>query len=209
MVEVPVYNTSGQKVDAWQVDEALLGGRVNAPLLKQAIVTYHANRRQGTVRTKSRADVEGSTRKLYKQKGTGNARRGNIRTNIMRGGGMAFAKRPRDFRKAFPRKMRKAALDSALLAKILGGDLLVVQGLSADAPKTKAMVQILRNLRINRSCLLTLAGRDRNLYLSARNIPDLTVQIAPELNAFDVATRQKMLVTDEAMKLLLKREASA
>jgi large subunit ribosomal protein L4 len=209
MAEVPVYNTSGQKVDTWKVEERLLGGRVNVALLKQAIVIYHANRRQGTVRTKSRADVEGSTRKLYKQKGTGNARRGNIRTNIMRGGGMAFAKRPRDFRKPLPRKMRKAALDSALLAKILGGDLLVVQGLSAEAPKTKVMAQIMKNLKIDRSCLLTLAERDRNIYLSARNLPDLTVQIAEELNAFDVATRQKMLVTAEAMKLIMDREASA
>jgi len=209
MVEVPVYNTSGQKVDAWKVDEALLGGRVNVSLLKQAIVTYHANRRQGTVRTKSRSDVEGSTRKLYKQKGTGNARRGNIRTNVMRGGGMAFAKRPRDFRKPFPRKMRRAALDSALLAKILGGDLLIVQGLAAQAPKTKMMAQLLKALQIDRSCLLTLAERDRNLYLSARNHPDLTVMIAQDLNAFDVATRQKLLVTAEAMKRILDREASA
>jgi large subunit ribosomal protein L4 len=209
MVEVPIYNTSGQKVDTWKVEESLLGGRVNVALLKQAIVIYHANRRQGTVRTKNRADVEGSTRKLYKQKGTGNARRGNIRTNVMRGGGMAFAKRPRDFRKPFPKKMRRAALNSALLAKILGGDMLVVQGLAADAPKTKMMVQLLKSLQINRSCLLTLAGRDRNLYLSARNHPDLTVCIAEELNAFDVATRQKMLVTAEAMKLIMDREASA
>ena len=209
MVEVPVYNTSGQKVDTWKVDETLLGGRVNVPLLKQAIVTYHANRRQGTVRTKSRADVEGSTRKLYKQKGTGNARRGNIRTNVMRGGGMAFAKRPRDFRKGFPKKMRRAALDSALLAKILGGDLLIVQGLAAEAPKTKMMALLLKNLQIDRSCLLTLADQDRNLYLSARNHPDLTVMIARDLNAFDVATRQKLLVTAEAMKRILDREASA
>jgi large subunit ribosomal protein L4 len=182
---------------------------VNVALLKQAIVIYHANRRQGTVRTKSRADVEGSTKKLFKQKGTGNARRGNIRTNVMRGGGMAFAKRPRDFRKPLPRKMRKAALDSALLAKILGGDMMVVQGLAATAPKTKLMVELLKSLQINRSCLLTLADRDRNLYLSARNHPDLTVMIAQELNAFDVATRQKMLVTAEAMKLIMDREASA
>ena len=209
MVEVPIYNTSGQKVDTFKVEESLLGGRVNVALLKQAIVIYHANRRQGTVRTKNRADVSGSTRKLYKQKGTGNARRGNIRTNVMRGGGMAFGKRPRDFRRPFPKKMRKAALDSALLAKILGGDMLVVQGLAADAPKTKMMVQLLKNLQINRSCLLTLADRDRNLYLSARNHPDLTVMVAQELNAFDVATRQKMLVTAEAMKLIMNREASA
>ena len=209
MVEVPIYDTNGQKVDTWKVEEGLLGGKVNVALLKQAIVNYHANLRQGTVRTKSRADVEGSTRKLYKQKGTGNARRGNIRTNVMRGGGMAFAKRPRDFRTGFPRAMRRAALNSALLAKILGGDLMVVQGLSAGTPKTKPMALLMKKLQINRSCLLALAQADRNLYLSARNLPDLTVRVAADLNAFDVATRQKMLVTSEAMKLILDREASA
>jgi large subunit ribosomal protein L4 len=209
MLEVPIYDANGQKVDTYKVDESLLGGRVNVALLKQAIVIYHANRRQGTVRTKSRADVEGSTRKLYKQKGTGMARRGNIRTNVMRGGGMAFAKRPRDFRMAFPKKMRKAALDSALLAKILGGDMMVLQGFSASAPKTKTMVQLMKKLDIHRSCLLTLADRDRNVYLSSRNLQDVTVMIARDLNAFDVATRQKMVVTADAMKLILTPEATA
>jgi len=209
MLEVPVYNTSGEKIDTLQVDEALFGGKVNASLLKQAIVTYHANKRQGTAKTKTRAEVEGSTRKLYRQKGTGNARRGNIRTNVMRGGGNAFGKRPRDFRKDFPKKMRRAALKSALLAKMLGQDLMVIDGLKADAPKTKQMAGVMKNLKINRSCLLTLAQRDVNLYLSARNIQDLTVRIAEELNAFDVATRQKMLVTSEAMKALLAGEAKA
>lgn len=209
MLEVPVYNVSGEKVDALQVDEARLGGQVNIPLLKQAIVAYHANRRQGTVRTKSRADVEGSTRKVYRQKGTGQARRGNARTNIMRGGGMAFAKRPREYRKGLPRAMRRAALKSALLAKILGGDMLILQGLAAASPKTKTMAQVLKNLKINRSCLLTLAAADRNIYLSSRNLPDLTVMVAADLNAFDVATRQKMLMTPEAIQAVLKPEASA
>ena len=207
MLEVPVYNTDGKKIDTMQVDEALFGKRVNVSLLKQAVVAYHANQRQGTAATKSRGMVEGSTRKLYRQKGTGNARRGPIRTNIMRGGGRAFAKAPRDFRKTFPRAMRRAALNSAILAKMLGNDLMVISGLAAEKPKTSMMAAVLANLKINRSCLLTLAGRDRNVYLSARNIPDLTVRIAEELNAFEVATRRKMLVTDEAMKALLNREA--
>jgi large subunit ribosomal protein L4 len=209
MLEVPVYNTDGKKIDTMLVDEALFGKRVNVSLLKQAVVTYHANRRQGTAATKSRGMVEGSTRKLYRQKGTGNARRGPIRTNIMRGGGRAFAKAPRDFRKTFPKAMRRAALNSAILAKMLGNDLMVIRGLAAEKPKTSMMAAVLRNLQINRSCLLTLAGRDRNVYLSARNIQDLTVRIAKELNAFEVATRRKMLVTDEAMKALIDREARA
>lgn len=209
MLEVPVYNTSGEKVDTLQVDELALGGEVNISLLKQAIVSYHANRRQGTVMTRGRSQVEGSTRKLYRQKGTGNARRGAIRTNVMRGGGVAFGKMPREYRKKMPRKMRKAALQSALLAKLQGGDLLVLDELSMDAPRTKTLAETLKNLRVNRTCLLALAERDANVYLSSRNLQDLTVRIAEELNAFDVATRQKMIVTRQAMDRLLAQEASA
>ena len=204
MLEVPVYSTDGQQIDTLRVDEGLFGGSVNVALLKQAVVAYHANRRQGTVQTKGRGDVVGSTRKLYHQKHTGNARRGNIRTNIMRGGGMAFAKRPRDFRQKLPRNMRRAALDSAILAKMLGKDLLVVDGLVLDAPKTARMAQVLTNLKIDRSCLLAVAQRDPNVYLSARNIPGVAVRTAAELNAFDVATRRKMLVTADAMKFLMR-----
>jgi len=134
MLEVPVYNTQGQKVDTLQVDEAVFGRHVNVELVKQAVVAYHANKRQGTAATRSRGMVKGSTRKLYRQKGTGNARRGPIRTNLMKGGGVAFAKRARDFRQTLPRKMRRAALESAILAKILGRDLMVVQGLAIQSP---------------------------------------------------------------------------
>jgi len=151
--------------------------------------------------------VEGSTRKLFRQKGTGFARRGARRTNILRGGGVAFAKRPREFRKALPKKMRKRALESAILAKILGHDLMVLEGLEMDGPRTRRMAGVMENLKIDRSCLLALRERDRNIYLSARNIPDLTVRIAEELNAFDVATRQKMVVTGEAMKALMARDS--
>lgn len=203
MLEVPVYNTDGEKIETLKVDEEVFGGTVNVALLKQAIVAYHANRRRGTATTKGRSDVEGSTKKLFRQKGTGFARRGARRTNIVRGGGVAFAKKPRDFRKALPKKMRKRALESAILAKILGHDLMVLEGLQMDAPQTRQMAGVLEKLKIHRSCLLTLGERDRNVYLSARNIPDLTVRIAEELNAFDVATRQKMVVTAEAMKALI------
>jgi large subunit ribosomal protein L4 len=207
MLEVPVYNMTGDQVGTLPVDEERFGRRVNVALLKQAIVAYHANRRQGTAATRSRGQVEGSTRKLYAQKHTGNARRGPIRTNIMRGGGVAFGKIPHSYRQGLPRKMRRRALDSAILAKILGKDLLVVEGLKLAQPKTRLVAQVLSALKIDRSCLLTLAGHDQVLWKSARNIPDLSVRLAGELNAFDVATRQKMLVTREAMELLLKEPA--
>ena len=209
MLEVPVYNTDGKKVDTMTVDERVFGSTVNAPLLKQAIVAYHANKRRGTAATKSRGMVVGSTRKIFRQKGTGRARRGAVRTPMLRGGGHTFAKTPHSFRKTLPRKMRRVALKTAILAKILGEDLMVIDGLSFSAPKTRQMARIVKNLRIDRSCLLALAERDSNVYLSSRNIGDLTVRIAAELNAFDVATRQKMLATTEAMKALIDREGGS
>jgi large subunit ribosomal protein L4 len=209
MLEVPVYNTSGEQTDTMQIDESLFGSEVNTSLLKQAVVTYHANRRQGTVQTRSRGMVKGSTRKLFRQKGTGNARRGSRRTHVVKGGGVAFAKSPRDFRKRLPKKMRRAALGSAILAKILGHDLMVVDGLEFEAPKTREMASVLRNLHVDRSCVLAIAQSDPNVYLSSRNLPDLTVRVADDLNAFDVATRRKMLVTGDAMKALMKQEDPA
>ncbi len=209
MLEVPVYNTDGKKVDTLKVDENVFGGSVNASLVKQAVVAHHANRRQGTAATKSRSQKAGSTRKLFRQKGTGNARRGPVRSPVVRGGGMAFAKAPRSFRKDMPRKMRKAALDSAILAKILGEDLLVLDGLTVDAPKTSEIAAVMENLQVTRTCLLALADRDRNVYLSARNLPDVTVRVTAELSAAEVATRQKMVITAEAMKALIGQEATS
>jgi len=206
MLEVPVYNTAGEKIDTMGVDEAALGGTVNVDLLKQAIVAYHANRRQSSAANRSRSMVAGTTKKAYAQKHTGHARRGDLKTNLLRGGGVAFAKRPRDFRKALPKKMRRRALQSAVLAKVLGQDLAVVEGLAFEAPQTKRMAEVLRNLHVDRSCLLALGAADRNAYLSGRNIPHLAVRPVRELNAFDVATRQKMLVTREAMAALLGGE---
>ena len=208
MLAVPVFTMQGEQTGEMEIDPALLGVRVRPQLMKQAIVAYHANRRQGAAATKSRGQVAGSTKKMFRQKGTGYARRGSRRTNILRGGGMAFGKKPRSFRKKLPRNMRKAALASAILAKMLGEDLLVIDGLRMDAPKTADLARLLRALEINRSCLLALHDRDPNVYLSSRNLPDLTVRTTAELNAFDVAMRRKMLVTSEAMQAWLAPEAS-
>jgi large subunit ribosomal protein L4 len=207
MLEVPVYNTSGQQVDTLQIEEQAFGGEVNPSLIKQAVVAYHANGRRGTAHTRGRGEVAGSTKKLFRQKGTGRARRGNIRTNIMRGGGVAFAKKPHSFRKALPKKMRRGALNSAILAKILGEDLLVVDGLSVDEPRTRVVADVLSNLNVGRSCLLTIDQHNEALWKSARNIPGLLVRAATDLNAFDVATKSKMLMTREAMDLLLEARA--
>jgi large subunit ribosomal protein L4 len=209
MLEIPVYNTNGEQARTLQLDESLFGGEVNVDLVKQAVVAYQATRRQGTVRTKTRSDIVATTKKMYRQKGTGRARHGAATVNLMRGGGMAFAKRPRPFDKRLPKKMRKAALASAILAKMIGGDFCVVEGLSLDQPRTRVMADLLKALGINRRCLLATASRDTNVYLSSRNLPDMTVRSVDELNAFDVATRPKMIVTAEAMDALAGQEANA
>src|SRR3954471_9475826 len=126
MVEVPVFNQKGDKVDTLQIDEQKFGGEVRTNLLKQALVMYHANQRQGTVKSKGRGEVAGSTKKMFRQKGTGNARTGGIRNPIKVGGGHAKQKWPKDWRQAMPKKMRRLARNSALLAKIQGNELRIV-----------------------------------------------------------------------------------
>jgi large subunit ribosomal protein L4 len=209
MIDLSVYNRDGQQVDSLKVDELLLGGSVRYPLLKQAIVMYHANKRVGTAATKSRGMVAGSTRKLFRQKGTGSARVGNIRTGKRVGGGVTFAKVRRDFGKRMPKKQRKLARDSAILAKLLSNDVVVVDELKFDKPKTKDFASVLRNLKIERSCLVTISSLDVNLYKSARNIPKVIIMPVAELNAGDICNHRKMLITHEAFLSLLNKDKAS
>jgi len=207
MLEAPVYNMDGKKVDTLKIDETVFGGTVNAALVKQAVVSHQTAGRQGSAKTKSRGEMAYSTKKMFRQKGTGNARRGSRRAPSLRGGGHTFAKRPHHYTNQMPRKMKQKALDSAILAKLMGNDLCVVKGLKIDEPQTGIMAGLLKNLDINRTCILALDERDRNIFLSSRNISDLTVRTAGELNAHDVATRMKMIVTSEAMEKLCNRQS--
>jgi len=207
MIELPVYNQSGQEVDKLNIDEKLLGGEVNAALLKQAVVMYHANLRQGTVATRGRGDVEGSTRKLYKQKHTGSARRGNIRTNVMKGGGMAFAKRPRDFRQSMPTRQRRLARNNAILAKIESKQIKILDQLSLPQAKTKEMARVLSALKIDRSVLIAPSNTDQTLVLSSRNLPRASIKPALEMNAYDILKARTLLMTRDAMESLLQAAA--
>lgn len=204
MIEVPILNTQGQEVGKFQVDEILLGEQVRPALLKQALVMYHANNRQGTVRTRSRAEIEGSTKKLYGQKHTGNARRGNIRTNVMKGGGMAFAKRPRDFRQDMPLQQRRLARNNAILAKIVSNNLKVLDTLAVPAIKTKEVAKVLKALNADRSVLIATNGLDKNLVLSTRNIAKTAIKPAREVSAYDVLTKRTMIITKAAFEDVLK-----
>lgn len=203
MIELAIYNPDGQEVDSLSVDEAVLGGRVRHELLKQAIVMFHANKRLGTAATRSRSMVAGSGRKLYRQKGTGFARVGNRRTGKRVGGGVTFGKVVRDFSKGMPKKQRRLARDSAILAKLLSDDVVVVDGLSFENPRTKDFVNVLTKLKIERSCLVTTTDYDDNLHKSARNVPRIAVMPVAELNAGDICSHQKMLFTKEAFLSVL------
>lgn len=210
MIDLAVYNKDGQEVDSLRVDESVFGGSVRYPLLKQAIVMYHANKRVGTAATKSRGMVVGSTKKLFRQKGTGNARVGNARTGKRVGGGVTFAKKNRDFSQRMPKKQRRLARDSAVLAKLLSNNVVVVEELGFESPKTKDFVSILDNLKISRrSCLVTVGLMDENVYKSARNIPRVDVMPVAELNAGDICNHSKMLFTKEAFLSLLDKDKAS
>src|SRR5437762_5337228 len=204
MIEVIVYNQTGGKTGTIQVDPEKLGGEVRKNLLKQALVMYHANQRQGTVRTLARGEVAGSTRKMFRQKGTGNARTGGIRHPIKKGGGHAKQKRPKDWRQALPKKARRLATQSAILSKFQSGDVRVVNQIKLDQPKTKLMAQIYKALGIDRSCLFALSGRDESLEKSARNIDRTTLTTVTQLNAWEILRNRTLLLTKDGLEAILK-----
>src|SRR5688572_9762514 len=162
MIEVPIYNQDGKQVDTYQLDEQKLGGEVRHALIKQAMVMYHANQRQGTVKTKARGEVAGSTKKLYRQKGTGSARMGTKRSPIRVKGGHAHNKIPKSWSQDMPRKMRRLANRNALLAKIQDGGVKLVEGIKLPEPKTKHMVGIWEKLGLDRTVVFALSNRDED-----------------------------------------------
>jgi large subunit ribosomal protein L4 len=208
MIRVAVYNRQGKEVETLKVDEAALGGKVRYPLLKQAVVMYQVNKRVGTSTTKGRSMVEGSGQKLFRQKGTGNARIGNIRTGKRVGGGMTFAKVARDFGEQMPKKQRRLARDSAILGKLLSENVVVVDELGFEKPKTKEFSEVLGNLKIDRSCLVTIADDDANVYKSARNIPRIDVTVVSQLNAGDICNHKKLLFTKDALMRVIGKDKS-
>ncbi len=210
MIEIPILDMSGKQVGAESVDPALFGGKVRTQLLKQAVVAYRAGQRQGTVRQKSRAEVHGANRKLYRQKGTGRARVGPQRTPTRRGGGRAFPRRPRDFSQDLPKRMRRLARDSAILAKMQSGQTVILDQLRFDQPKTKKFAAMLTALNASRGCLVAVAVRDEGVYRAGRNIPTLAIKPLAEVNAYDVLrSRRVVFVRDAFASLMAGRQAAA
>lgn len=204
MLSVPVFDMKGKRTGEMPIDPAWLGGEVRPRLIKQAIVAYLNHQRQRSARTKGKADTEGSTRKLYRQKGTGNARMGQVRTPVRRGGGRAFAKRGPGASVQISKKMRRLALDSAILAKMQSEKVAAIDGLSFSAPKTKTFITMLRAIGIEGGCLVALHERDRNVFLSGRNIDRTDIRLLDDLNAYEVLHREKLLFTKAALERLAK-----
>jgi len=199
-VKLAVYDMAGKEVSSYEIDPAELAPTINRQLLHDAVVMYQANLRQGTFRTKTRGEVAGSTRKLYRQKGTGNARAGARRSGTRRGGGHIFAKRPRDFGWRMPRKALRAATRMALAARIADGEVCLVDGLPFDAPKTSQMAGVLSALGLAGSTVLVSADKhDENLWKSARNIEGVSVRPVADLNALAILTPRKIVMTTAAI----------
>lgn len=210
MISVPVRDASGGESGSYDFDPSeLVQGALNRQLLHDVVVMYEANRRVGSVQTKSRGMVKGSTKKLFRQKGTGRARAGNARTPVRRGGGHAFGKKPRDYSYRLPRKAVRIATRMALLSKFQDGQAVVLSEWGCDAPKTKAVVSALSSLGVDGSVLIATNGLDQNVYKSARNISDVQVLPASDLNAYALLRHRSFVVTVSAMDSLLGRGAAA
>lgn len=201
MISLPIYDKSGKQVETISIDEQSLGGTVRYALLKQAYVITHGNQRQGSARTKSRGSVHGSTRKLYKQKGTGNARAGAARTPIRKGGGVPFAKtRTReDLRTSLSKQAKRLANRNALLAKLVDGEVKCFVDLSFNTPKTSDFVTILKAVGIDRTCLIAVDPKNRNAMLSARNLENVDICRIEQLNVFELLNHRYLVVDKAAL----------
>jgi large subunit ribosomal protein L4 len=199
-VQVPVYNTSGEVVRQIELSDRVFAEPFREALVHQAMVRQRANARQGTACTKTRSEVSGSTRKLFRQKHTGNARAGSRRSPIRRGGGVAFGPKPRSYAQAMPRKMRRLALRCLLSVKVRDDELKVVDALEFAEPKTRQMAGILSALGINSSTLLVTGQAEPNIYKSARNLAWVKTSPAGTLNVIDLLDYRTLVMTEAAVR---------
>lgn len=206
--EVPVRSADGGTVATVELRSEALGGRVHLEAIRRVVRMYGANARAGTASTKTRAEVIGSNRKPWRQKGTGRARAGSRKSPLWRGGGAVFGPKPRDYGFRMNRKVRRRATRSAILGKLADGELCVVEALDFPEPKTRRFAALLRDLGIEGSCLVGTAGVDRSVYLSARNLPGVRVLPVSDWNAYEVLRHGHLLLTRAALEGLVGEAAS-
>ena len=209
MASLPVYDSSGAKVGTYDVDPSLVATRISKQLLHDAVVMYQTNLRQGSAKTKSRAEVQGSTAKMYRQKGTGRARAGSRRSGIRVGGGHIFAKRPRDWSYRLPKKALRTATRMAVASRVVDDEITLIDKLDFEQPKTGKMAAMLKALKIDgQSLLVAVDAHDTNLYMSIRNMADVSVAPVAELNALSVLHPRRLLMTTAAMDAFCKKETT-
>lgn len=201
MSTVTVFNTQGEQVGTHELDDNIFAIEVNEPVMHMAVVQYLANQRQGTKSVKTRAEVRGGGRKPWRQKGTGRARQGSIRSPQWRGGGVVFAPKPRDFSFKLNKKVKRLALKSALTTKLNEEKIIVLENLMLDSIKTKQMTQILSNLNTH-NALIVLDGDSKNAVLSARNIPHVKTAAVNTINTYDILKFDRFVITKDAVEKL-------
>jgi large subunit ribosomal protein L4 len=199
-VQLPVHNHAGKVVDQIEVSDYVFGVPFNNAVVHQASVSQLANARQGTADTKTRGEVSGSTKKLFAQKHTGNARAGSIKSPLRKGGGIVFGPHPRDYRQGLPKKMRRLAIRCLLSSKAKDGDLIAVEELHFTEPKTKEMASILSALGVVSKALVVTPHSEGNVIKSTRNIPGIQIIPAGLLNVTALLNHKKLIITVEALR---------
>jgi len=206
MISLPIRNATGQDVGTYELDPAELAPGVNKQLLHDVVVMYDANRRVGTAKSKARGEVDGSTKKMYRQKGTGRARAGSRRSPVRRGGGHAFAKLPKDWSYRLPRKAVRLATRMALLSKFLDDEVTLLEELSLEEPKTKVVASVLKALGLDKeSCLLATEQHDAIVWKSSHNIASLQVLPVDDLNTYALLCQKRLLMTKAALDRLRQK----
>ena len=198
--ELPIFDKAGKEVGTFSIDPSAIAHRINTQLLHDAVVMYQANLRQGSAKTKTRAEVQGHKKKLYRQKGTGNARAGSLRSGVRRGGGHIFAKRPKDWSYRLPRKALQVATRMAVASKINDSQITLIDVLSADVPKTKEAAATLKSLSIQGTVLVAVESYSAELYKSFRNIEGVRILPVAEINAYEVLRPKRLLMTKAALE---------
>ncbi len=199
-MEVPVYNLAGEVIKHIEISDHIFAVPFNEAVVHQAMVRQRANARQGTASTKTRGEVSGSSRKLFRQKGTGLARAGARKSPLRRGGGITFGPKPRSYRQAMPKKMRQLALRCVLSAKAREGELRILEQLKFDQPKTKEMAQILAALGVDSSALIATSEPEAGIVKSARNLTGIKITPASLLNVVDILSHRILLMTEAAVR---------
>ncbi|MDW7667277.1 MAG: 50S ribosomal protein L4 [Bacillota bacterium] len=198
MTKIALYKMSGEQAGEIDLNDDVFNIEVNEHVMYEAVKTYMANQRQGNQSAKTRSEVRGGGRKPWRQKGTGRARAGTIRSPLWKGGGVVFAPKQRDYSKKLPKKIKRLAMKSAFSSKVLNDEMVVLEELKLDDIKTKKMIEVLNNLKVEKKALIVTD--DKNVYYSSRNIKGIKTASINTLNVYDILNYEKFIITKDALK---------